>query len=71
MLTVGEVSAQLRVSRGAVYALIRADVLPAVRVGRAWRVSEKVLANFVEAGGRGWPGGWKKRSAPASETACE
>jgi excisionase family DNA binding protein len=64
MLTVGEVSAQLRVSRGAVYALIRADVLPAVRVGRQFRVPEKALANFIEAGGGGWPGGWRKDPPP-------
>lgn len=61
MLTVGEVSAQLRVSRGTVYALIRADVLPAMRIRRQYRVAEKVLANFLEAGG----GGWRK---PAPET---
>jgi excisionase family DNA binding protein len=70
MLTVSEVSAELRVSRGAIYALIRADVLPAVRVGRQLRVAEKVLANFVESGGRGWAGGWRKRTGNGGEAAC-
>jgi excisionase family DNA binding protein len=70
MLTVGEVSAQLRVSRGAVYALVRAGVLPATRVGRAWRVAEKALANFVEDGGKGWAGGWRKRSRDGGEATC-
>ena len=60
MLTVGEVSAQLRVSRGCIYALIKANVLPAMRIGRQYRVAEKALGNFLEAGGRGWPGGWRK-----------
>ena len=64
MLTVAQVSNALGVSRGAVYALIRGQVLPALRVGRAWRVSEKVLANFIEAGGRAWPGGWRKSPPP-------
>jgi excisionase family DNA binding protein len=61
MLTVSEVSAALRVSHGTVYALIRADVLAAVRIRHQYRVAEKVLANFIEAGG----GGWRK---PAPET---
>ena len=69
MLTVEEVSVELRVSRGCVYALIRGDVLPAVRVGRQLRIAETVLSNFIEAGGRGWPGGWRKRAC-GGEAAC-
>ena len=63
LLTVGEVAKALRLSPSAIYALIRSDVLPATRIGRSIRVSEKVLANYLEAGGRAWPGGWRKRSA--------
>ena len=51
MLTVDEAAAQLRVSRGAVYLLVRSGVLASVRIGRAVRIPEKVLANFIEAGG--------------------
>jgi excisionase family DNA binding protein len=65
MLTAEEVAGELRVTRGAVYALVRSGLLPAVRVGRRIRVAREVLDNFVEAGGRGWPGGWRKR--PAAE----
>jgi excisionase family DNA binding protein len=68
MLTVPEIAVRFRVSRGAVYALIRGDVLPAIRVGRSWRVAEKVVANFIESGGAGWPGGWRKRGG--GEAGC-
>ena len=64
MLTVDEVAERLRVTRGAVYALVRAGLLPAVRVGRRIRIAERVLANFIEAGGRSWPGGWRKAPSP-------
>ncbi|HLW47311.1 MAG TPA: helix-turn-helix domain-containing protein [bacterium] len=39
-LTPQEVAAQLRVSPGVVLRLLRRGDLPAVRVGRAWRVDE-------------------------------
>ena len=51
MLTVDEAAAQLRVSRGAVYQLVRSGVLPSVRIGRAVRIPERCLQNFVESGG--------------------
>ena len=51
MLTVHEAAAQLRVSRGAVYQLVRGGVLASVRIGRAVRIPDRVLANFIEAGG--------------------
>ena len=60
MLTVAEAAAVLRLSVGAAYQLIRADVLPACRIGRSLRVSERELAAFVAAGGQAWPGGWRK-----------
>jgi excisionase family DNA binding protein len=62
LLTVSEAAAVLRLSTGAVYALIRGDVLPACRLGRALRISESVLQNYIDAGGCGWPGGWRKRA---------
>jgi excisionase family DNA binding protein len=60
MLTVAEAADVLRLSVGAVYQLIRADVLPVCRIGRSLRISERALAAFVEGGGRAWPGGWRK-----------
>ncbi len=68
LLTVDEVAKALRLSRATVYALVKADVLPGTHVGRSIRVSEKVLQNFIEAGGRGWPGG-RRREPPSPEAA--
>lgn len=54
-LTVAEVAAQLRVSNMTVYRLISAGDLPAVRVGKSYRLREddvdKYLADrYTEAG---------------------
>lgn len=54
-LTVAEVAAQLRVSNMTVYRLIGAGQLPAVRVGKSYRLREddvdKYLADrYTEAG---------------------
>lgn len=54
-LTVGEVAAALRVSNMTVYRLIGAGQLPAVRVGKSYRLREddvdKYLADrYTEAG---------------------
>jgi excisionase family DNA binding protein len=54
-LTVAEVAALMRVSRMTVYRLVHAAELPAVRVGRSFRVPEQAVhdylrAAFVEAG---------------------
>jgi excisionase family DNA binding protein len=54
-LTVAEVAAMMRVSKMTVYRLVHAGDLPAVRVGRSFRVPEKAVhdylrAAFIEAG---------------------
>jgi len=64
MLTVKQVSTTLGVSRGCVYMLVRAGLLPATRIGRVIRIPERVLQNFIEAGGRGWAHGWRKEPPP-------
>ena len=46
-LTVGEVAAFLRVSNMTVYRLINSGELPAVRVGRSFRLREEDLGNYV------------------------
>ena len=46
-LTVGEVAAILRVSNMTVYRLINAGELPAVRVGRSFRLREEDLDRYV------------------------
>jgi excisionase family DNA binding protein len=54
-LTVAEVAASMRVSKMTVYRLVHSGEMPAVRVGRSFRVPEKAvddyLSNaFIEAG---------------------
>ncbi|MEO8107276.1 MAG: helix-turn-helix domain-containing protein [Actinomycetes bacterium] len=54
-LTVAEVAAVMRVSKMTVYRLVHAGDLPAVRVGRSFRVPEEAVRrylrdSFVEAG---------------------
>ena len=49
LLTAAEVAEQLRVSTMTIYRLIRSGELPAVRVGRNYRVREEELAAYLEA----------------------
>jgi excisionase family DNA binding protein len=47
LLTAGEVAEQLRVSTMTVYRLIRRGELPAVRVGRNYRVRSEDLEQYL------------------------
>lgn len=49
LLTVAEVADALRVSRMTVYRLVHSGELPAVRVGRSYRVPEGAVAAFLAA----------------------
>ena len=49
LLTVAEVADLFRVSSMTVYRLIRNGELPAVRVGRSYRVTESDLQAYLEA----------------------
>lgn len=54
-LTVAEVATVMRVSKMTVYRMVHAGELPAVRVGRSFRVPEQAVhdylrAAFIEAG---------------------
>ncbi|HYO32177.1 MAG TPA: helix-turn-helix domain-containing protein [Nocardioidaceae bacterium] len=46
-LTVAEVAAALRVSKMTVYRLVHAGDLPAVRVGRSFRVPEDAVNDYL------------------------
>lgn len=48
LLTAAEVADNLRVSTMTVYRLIRSGELPAVRVGRNYRVRAQDLENYLE-----------------------
>ena len=46
-LTVAEVAALMRVSKMTVYRLVHSGELPAVRVGRSFRVPEKAVHDYL------------------------
>lgn len=46
-LTVAEVASIMRVSKMTVYRLVHAGELPAVRVGRSFRVPERAVHDFL------------------------
>jgi excisionase family DNA binding protein len=47
-LTVAEVAALMRVSKMTVYRLVHSGELPAVRVGRSFRVSEQAVHDYLK-----------------------
>ena len=47
-LTVAEVAAAMRVSKMTVYRLVHNGELPAVRVGRSFRVAEEAVHNYLQ-----------------------
>lgn len=46
--TVAEVARQLRVSNMTVYRLVKAGQIPAVRVGRGYRIREQDVLRYLE-----------------------
>ncbi|BAC17241.1 hypothetical protein [Corynebacterium efficiens YS-314] len=47
-LTVAEVAEIMRVSKMTVYRLVHSGELPAVRVGRSFRVQEKAVNDYLD-----------------------
>jgi excisionase family DNA binding protein len=47
-LTIAEVAAVMRVSKMTVYRLVHGGELPAVRVGRSFRVSEQDVNAYIQ-----------------------
>lgn len=48
LLTIQEGAMLLKVSRQHVRKMIRAGLLPAVKIGREWRIEKDYLKNFLE-----------------------
>ncbi|MNK46996.1 Helix-turn-helix domain protein [compost metagenome] len=46
LLTVDETAEYLRVSRETIFSLIKAETLPALRVGKQFRISKDALSNL-------------------------
>lgn len=59
LLTVREVAEAMRVSTMTVYRLIRAGALPAIRVGKHFRIRVQDLETYLQSqtfgGGDAWP----------------
>ena len=47
-MTVAEVAAVMRVSKMTVYRMVHSGELPAVRVGRSFRVPEKAVQDYLK-----------------------
>ena len=47
-LTVSEVASLLKLSESTVYTMVRAGEIPAVKLGKQWRVSETRLDEWLE-----------------------
>ncbi len=47
-MTVAEVAATMRVSKMTVYRLVHSGALPAVRVGRSFRVPEEAVDEYLK-----------------------
>ncbi|SDD42886.1 helix-turn-helix domain-containing protein [Actinokineospora iranica] len=47
-LTVAEVATMMRVSKMTVYRLVHSGELPAVRVGKSFRVPEKAVHDYLQ-----------------------
>lgn len=48
LLTIQDVAVLLKVSRQHVRKMIRAGLLPAMKIGREWRIEKDYLNNFLE-----------------------
>ncbi|MGO1509194.1 MAG: helix-turn-helix domain-containing protein [Actinomycetales bacterium] len=53
-LTVAEVADSLRVSKMTVYRMVHSGELPAVRVGRSFRVPNAAVDQLISEGLQGW-----------------
>ncbi len=59
LLTVREVADAMRVSTMTVYRMIRSEALPAIRIGKHFRIRNRDLEDYLESqstrGGDAWP----------------
>ncbi|HHT40128.1 MAG TPA: helix-turn-helix domain-containing protein [Actinomyces sp.] len=55
-VTVAEVADLMRVSKMTVYRMIHAGELPAMRVGKSFRVPQSAVTALIEAGLSDWDG---------------
>ena len=62
LLVVKDVAEILGVKEERVYALAREGIIPTVRLGRQYRWSAEKIQEFIDNGGKSFPGGWKREA---------
>jgi len=60
LYTTSEMASILNFKESRIYELVREKILPAVFVGRQIRFSGEAIEEFIENGGKRYPGGWKR-----------
>ena len=65
-LTVAEVAAMLRVSKMTVYRMVHSGDLPAMQVGRSFRVPERAVHEYLAAGLGDWATTRQRHQGPRS-----
>ena len=63
-LTVAEVATMLRVSKMTVYRMVHSGDLPAMQVGRSFRVPERAVRQYLSAGLGDWATRSRSRRVP-------
>lgn len=67
LITADAAANALGVTVARLYELTRSGLVPVVRIGRSVRYSPRALRMFVDRGGAGWAGGWRKETSHARE----
>ena len=62
-----EVAGVLNVSYLRATALVREGILPTVHLGRQKRIDPRKLEEFIQAGGKALPGGWRRKPPDDAE----
>jgi excisionase family DNA binding protein len=61
-LKLKQVAEILQVSETRAQELAREGILPVIRLGRQYRVDPDQIEEFLRAGGRALPGGWRRQA---------
>jgi excisionase family DNA binding protein len=62
LLSVEEVAPILGISVARAYELCRTNIVPHIRLGRQIRINPDQLNAFIDRGGKGLAGGWRKEA---------
>lgn len=62
LLRVDEVAEMFGMTEERIYTLAREGILPVCKLGRQLRFSEKAIEDFINNGGKAFPGGWRKEA---------